>query len=517
MPVDKGAQLNKKVWTLFEKAGFQTKPNSTSTAEHEVELALGKKRRVDLLASAPDLGITIIGSNKSGGVKGSWTAHINDYEEIGRKAKASKVLFVVTGKELDDADINYVKQKNMALWGEEDLAYFEAVAEAIHGYAKYEIIHTLGLRTREEKQIFRALAIRILQPDIASPTQLFMFTIPPEHLLKTCVIYRRAQGNSDAYQRMLNKKRLPQIRDFVTKPGAILPTNIIVHLSDKVTVDQIKDNQLHDSGNKPITLSKASNYDLVVLNIPMEYASLELIDGQHRLYGFTQTEPATRKSFNLVVLGIYGLDRAQRQDTFVAINDNSRRMDPNLVAYLRYTDDDFACQKDNALMAIRLVVNLNRTTPFKNAIRLLDVGEQRITLKGFSGYDLKGLLGPRGLLRKHYPDNKPVQYLQALRIYFSTIRTLFKKEWDNPHRYIIATNRGVSAFLKLLKSILRTEKSQVTPGIAKKYLSALRDNWKTWELDKLSKSYVGSQGWKDFHRDLIKAIQKEYPDFTSQA
>jgi DGQHR domain-containing protein len=513
--VDKGALLNRRVWSLFEKAGFETEPSSQSILEHVVELSAQKKRPVDLYARAPDLGITIIGSNKSGKSIGSWTDHVNGCEEIARKAGASKFLFVLTGKEDHTDERKYVLEKDMAYWGEDELAYYEAVAEAIKSYAKFEIIHALGLSTKEEKDTHRVLAIRLRQPTSTAGTQLYMFTIAPERLLRTSVIYRRAQGDADAYQRMLRKSRLPDIRKFVTRTSAILPTNIIVHLNDKVTVDEVKADEFRDQLGRPITLSKASgDYDLVVLNVPMEYASLELIDGQHRLYGFVDADPATRQGFNLAVIGVKGLDVAQRRDTFIAINDNSRRMDPNLVSYLKYNEDDRVCQKDSTLMAIRIVVDLNEATPFRKAIRLLDVGKQRLTLKGLSGYDLRGLLGPKGLLRKRYPANLPEEYVRALRIYFSTIRSLFKKEWDDPDKYIIATNRGISAFLKLLKSILKTHKGPFTHNIVDKYLRALKAGWiSSWEFSKLKNTYVGSQGWKQFHRDLVTAIRKKHPEF----
>jgi DGQHR domain-containing protein len=275
------------------------------------------------------------------------------------------------------------------------------------------------------------------------------------------------------------------------------------------------DNDLREPSGRPIVLSRAQgDYDLVVLNIPMEYASLELIDGQHRLYGFVNTNPATRRAFNLVVLGVKGLDQIRRRDTFIAINDNSRRMDPNLVSYLKYTADDDICRKDSALMAIRIVVDLNKTTPFRKAIRLLDIGRQRLTLKGLSGYDLRGLLGPKGLLRKHYPTNHPAEYVRVLRMYFSTIRSVFQKEWNEPDRYIIATNRGVSAFLKLLKSILKTHNAPLTQSVIHTYLQALKAGWKSsWEFSKLQNTYVGSQGWKQFHRDLVTAIRRKHPEF----
>ncbi|PYT59651.1 MAG: hypothetical protein DMG35_13820 [Acidobacteria bacterium] len=509
--MNKGAALNKRVWTLFDKAGFTTKPNIQSTAEHQVQLAPDKKRKVDLFATETKLGVTIIASNKSGGVKDSWTAHVNDWEVIGQKAGATKVLFVITGKELSPEDKAYATNKGMSIWGERELSYYEALAATIRQYAKYEIIHALGIRTSEEKNIHRLLALKLQQPTPGSSNDLYLFSIPAEHLLRICSIYRRAQGDANAYQRMLRRERLPKVLSFIAQPEAILPTNIIVHLNDRVIVEDIKLEQVTDFKDRPIVLSRPGLNRLVVLNIPMEYSSLELIDGQHRLFGFVQAEPATRIGFDLVVTAVKGLSIKKRQETFVAINDNSRRMDPNLVAYLRYTKDLAECQKDNALMAIRVVVELNDQSPFKNSIRLLDVGDQAITLKNFSGYDLKGLLAPRGILRKLYPNNDPDEFITVLRTYFSTVRSLFGKEWRDPDNCIVSTNRGVSAFLKLLRSMFRTEKRQLAHQDFKKYLSALKREWKSWKFADLKKTYVGSQGWADFHKDLVAAIRKHYP------
>ena len=98
-----------------------------------------------------------------------------------------------------------------------------------------------------------------------------------------------------------------------------------------------------------------------------------------------------------------------------------------------------------------------------------------------------------------------------LRIYFSTVKSMFKEEWAHPETYIIATNRGLSAFLKLLKSVLLTHNKKITTGPVKKYLSPLKS--RSWDYAALSKSYVGSQGWKDFYRDLAKQIKKKHKDF----
>jgi len=515
--IDKGAELNERIWSLFEKSGFETKPNSYNPAEETIMLSPGKKRTLDLSASIKDLDVKIIGWNKAQReLKQSLTVDIHDYDKLKEMAAASSVLFVSTEKEVSEEDREYAEQQGMRIWGQKEIQYFEAVVDAIDKYAKYEIIHFFGIETTEQKYVDHVLALKFNQPYLKSNTELFLFTTTPEKLLKTCVIYRKAGGSGEAYQRMLRKDRLTNIRKFVTKANALLPPNIIVNLSEDVTWDPVKIPKKDLSG-KSLNLTSAKDYELVVLKIPMAYASLELIDGQHRLYGFAKAEPATRENFNLVVLGIANLPFKSKRDTFVAINDKSRRMDPNLVAYLKYTDDDAECQKNPELMAIKLVVELNKTT-FKDRVRLLDVGEQKITLKGFSGYDLRGLVGRKGLLRKYY-SNESKEYLRALRIYFGVLKSLFKEQWEHPEKYIIFTNSGISAFLKLLKSILKDCQKPLNKNVVLHYLQPLGDKWQDSDLETekiaetLRSTYVGSKGWKDLHRLFVKTIAEKHTGF----
>jgi DGQHR domain-containing protein len=360
--MDKGAELNKRVWTLFAAAGFETRPSSDNPAEEVVSLPHGKERTLDLSARVQDLGVKIIGENTTAPeLKKPLTSYVHDICQLVNISQADGGLLVLTGAPISESDRHYSEQSGIGVWGEEELRYYEALVDAIGWYAKYEIIHSFGIETTEEKSIHNVLALRFHQPYPHSRVDLFMFTVTPEKLLKTCVVYRRAQGSGDAYQRMVRKARLRSVRKFVTRESALLPPNIIVYLSDQVTWTPLEIPEKDASGTV-MTLSRRKDYDLGVLGIPLEYASIELIDGQHRLYGFVGAEPATRETFNLSVLGMRGLTVTARRDTFVAINDNSRRVDPNLVAYLKYTGDESECQKDSELMAIRIVVELLAVT-----------------------------------------------------------------------------------------------------------------------------------------------------------
>jgi DNA sulfur modification protein DndB len=366
MSTDKGPALNKRVWGIFEEAGFVTKPNSNNPKEEAViELPTGKQRKVDLLAELPELGVKIIGENKSRKkLDGSFTAYVHDYQELQKVIGANAVLFVSDHKDFDLEDKQYALEKGFSFWEDEELDYYETLVDTLGKYAKYEILHSMNVFTQEQTQIHHVLALRFRQPFSSSNNNLFVFTASSELLLKTCIVLRKAAGIKDAYQRIVKKSRLSKIAKFVGQSDSILPPNIVVHLSDKINFIELPmPNQ--DKFGKKITLTQKNDYDLVLLQISLEYASMEIIDGQHRLFGFTNTESATTKFFNLVVLGLANMHPKRRTETFVAINDNARRMDPNLVAYLKLTNDETECQKDNELMAIKIVFELNQTTPFR--------------------------------------------------------------------------------------------------------------------------------------------------------
>jgi len=505
----KGEDLRTRIMRLFQKAGFETKPRNKKDKELEVELSSGKKRPIDLLVKAEGLKIMVECTGKK---IDSITSFTHDKIQIGKAAKADKVLLVITNKEIKEEDRDFIHSLEAEVWTEKDIKYYEAIVSAIGEWAKYEIIHSLGLHTSEEKIIHNVYALKINQPLIDSETEVFLFSINPQFLLKTAAIFRKARFEAETYQRMLRKKRLPNIAKFVSKPDAIFPVDIILALSNKVKTIELDNSLLKDKNGSSIIITRPDVAEIQILQLPLEYASLEVIDGQHRLFGFARVEDDNvLKNFNLIVAGIKGLNFPKKRDLFVSINDNSRRVDPNLVAYLKYTDDETECRENPELMAIKISVELNKESPFKNKIRLLDIGEQKITLKGFSGYDLRKLISPRGMLRKYYPENSSEEYVKLLRMYFSAVRDVLRTQWDNPKKYIVATNRGISAFLRLLRSILKTERKKLTYNDIKKYLLPLKSF--DFRTDILKGEYIGAAGWKRFHEDLVNTIRKEFPEF----
>jgi DGQHR domain-containing protein len=513
LAIDKGAELNARVWKVFEDAGFETEPNSKCSTEHKIELDHGVGKPVDLYAKEPKLNVTIVGSNKSGAHIDGFYDHIAGFKELGEASKASGLLFVATGRDLDRDESNYVRRKHIQIWTQRELSYYEALVAAIGHFAKYEIIHSFGIPTEDQTYKITVPALALKQPRWISSrkVELYAFTIPADILLRTAVVLRRARSTAFTYQRILSKERLPKIAEFLKTSNAILPTCIVAHLGDSVDVEEFA-RVVYDTKGKKIKLWK--EHHIVALTIPLEYSSLEIIDGQHRLFGFVKTSQKVREDFTLIVVGIRNLTTNQRSKTFVAINDKAKRVDPSLVSFLRYDEDEKACQRNPDLMAIKIAVELNKRPPFKGAIRLWDYGPQKITLKGVSGYDLKGMVSGNGMLRRYYP-NSSATYTGVLQLYFGVIQDLFPPEWAEPETYIIATNRGLTAFLKLLRSILKNEDRRIDEAVMRQYIQIVKKHWikKTWNTSKLDTSYSASQGWKQFHRDLVRTIQLEKSTF----
>jgi hypothetical protein len=234
----KGEDLNERVWTLFERAGFSTKPNSTSKTEPKIRLPGGVAKPVDLVAIDAKLGVTLLGSNKSGPKIEDFYDHVAGLCDLRDAAGANGALLVASAKEFNSQELRFLRKKNVHLWGARELSYFEALTTAIGPYAKYEFIHWFNVPTTEQTEKITIPALMVRQPAwvASSKVGLYMFSLPADTLLKICAVLRKARSNAFTYQRILSKKRLPKIGEFLDGAKALLPTNLVVHLNDSVTI-----------------------------------------------------------------------------------------------------------------------------------------------------------------------------------------------------------------------------------------------------------------------------------------
>lgn len=141
--------------------------------------------------------------------------------------------------------------------------------------AKYQIFSVLFPKETIPQQV-EVPAISASRGKI----KLYYFLIQPEELLKIAYVHHRRSTPKElagSYQRMLNKSRLRRIDGFITK-GSHFPNNIILNSTTKPVFKQFTKKK------------QAGDVLFGMLQLPRQYASAWIIDGQHRLYGYADNE-----------------------------------------------------------------------------------------------------------------------------------------------------------------------------------------------------------------------------------
>lgn len=178
----------------------------------------------------------------------------------------------------------------------------------------------------------------------------YSFIIQPEKLLQVSYVHRRERSNpeevSGTYQRMIKKTRLNKICEFIEK-GGFFPNNIVLNFTQEPMFEK-KD--------------KVGDITYGILKFPPYYGSAWIIDGQHRLYGYSETEK--RATETVPVVAFVKLKDLQQATFFVEINREQKAISSNLLWDL-YPDiyHDVKEEKYQILRAISLLVKRLNSEP----------------------------------------------------------------------------------------------------------------------------------------------------------
>ncbi|EHL6429662.1 DGQHR domain-containing protein, partial [Listeria monocytogenes] len=197
------------------------------------------------------------------------------------------------------------------------LQYYEELSQHLGFAARYQLLGNLfeGEKIQELDNITTAI-----EGQMGGHTY-YSFSIEPEKLLKLSYVLHRNNVNKDsmpAYQRIIKKSRLNQVKDFVNK-GGFFPNSIIINI---------------DTKSKGLTFDRASLQDqnsisrIGLLHLPKKYKSLYIIDGQHRLYGYSDSKFS--KTNSIPVVAFLDLKKADQVRLFMEINENQKAVSKNL-------------------------------------------------------------------------------------------------------------------------------------------------------------------------------------------
>lgn len=130
----------------------------------------------------------------------------------------------------------------------------------------------------------------------------YIVAMPSEILGKTCFTITREEDPQLGFQRRYDVNRAEAIADYIDRGNGSIPTAIILSAQDEA-------NLVYDSRTKTISFEEAS-------------LSFLIIDGQHRVWGFSKAE----KSIRVPVVIYEELSRTEEARLFIDINSNQKEV-----------------------------------------------------------------------------------------------------------------------------------------------------------------------------------------------
>jgi len=335
----------------------------------------------------------------------------------------------------------------------------------------------------------------------------YAFGLSAKNLLEISFISRRYKREM-GFQRAINKDRVGSIKraiernEILTFPNSILINSLTTLLP-----------------NKPLRHECPIN---VMIDLPQDYSSCKVIDGQHRLLGFSKVDDETARSYNLPVVAFEELNSREEMDTFVIINSKQKRVDTNLVLLLKSdsewsTDHEFFVQK----VAVDIVKKLDEHSCLEGKIFMGYADQKRrdkwVTLATLVRAMLKNKFVSRegGLFQSNIQDvDQPYRRIRRI---FDKMRQIDFPYFLSPsqERFFL-TNKGLRILFRFVHLFYRNAEAD---NISIQFDEALEvlANTINEEVKRQIENFYGEGGAKKAVTQLVELLREkeEFRDFES--
>lgn len=457
------------VWCLFQSMGF-----TTMSSDRNFVLQYGKgdadTQQIDVLAADDDVAIVVEckatkepGKKEKGVFKTQIESMVSQRAGIISRLKKIlnnpnlKVAFVFATKDyrLIENDRERLKSGKIHHFGDNEIEYYRELASHLGSAARYQL----------EADLFPNQKIPSISNEVyaiesrVGKIKCYTFSIEPERLLKLGYVLHRSRA-VDAmpnYQRLIKKSRLKNIRQFV-EDGGYFPNSLIVNITQKVSFSPL-------GKGLPESASKIG-----VLKLPQKYKSIFIIDGQHRLYSYSDSSKA--KTSTVPVVAFVEMDGDEQLKMFMEINQNQKAISANLKttleADLKWDSKNLKQRAGGLINTIAINLGEDSNSPLFGRVM---VGEdkrteiRRISLtsitRGISKTKIVGRFSATEVITPGYfYTGSSQKTLNKIKIvlwkFFSDIEDLATDEWNRTQTDggLINSPNGTTALIYVLGDIL---------------------------------------------------------------
>jgi len=484
---DVSQQLEDDVWCLFYKMGMEKLSTSDFTvhlrtvADSKIGSSKDETKQLDLVAvHGSNIFVVECKSKRELGGKrlpdviremdDNRNAYTRAFTEIlGYKPRLSLIL-ATRNIDVDIRDVAKAREKSISVWNTVDVDAFMELAESAGDGARYQL-YNIVLRKRKARD--KALRVPALKASMGGHTY-YSMVLHPDHLLDIAYVHRRTGDSTvsdtrDAYQRMLEQGRVNNIKKFIEdeKAPGFFPGSIILCF-DK----QLRSEPLLDKKKRELLIDGANP---VMLTLPSEYGSAWIIDGQHRLYGYANSN--LKYSETLPVVAFADKDTSFQSKMFVDINKNQKSVDPNLLWDLyedlyEKSEDLKECQ-DRTLSKIAKMLNAEDWSPFQGKIFVPKEGNKKAPL------NIRAVCNTLRQKNVVHHDNgnlfcgdwdESVEYAaRRVAIFYQVIRDAMPEQWESGERHFVCTKPGFITLTGIFADIVQENLPPIKLKSKKRY------------------------------------------------
>lgn len=165
--------------------------------------------------------------------------------------------------------------------------------------------------TNQNKERVRYTASNITQ----NKKRFYSLSIPMDVLARCCFATPREENPIEGFQRVLDKKRAQKIADYIDDEGGTIPSAIILSAQDVAEIEVIGRGR--------------------TIEFTVDPKSFLIIDGQHRVYGFSLSKSQLR----VPVIIYSGLTKKEETILFIDINSTQKSVPTELLLDIKRMAD----------------------------------------------------------------------------------------------------------------------------------------------------------------------------------
>jgi len=428
----------------------------------------------------------------------------------------------LTADRIESADIVHMS--------DEVIDYYLSLAEHLGEAARFQLLGNLFAGQKIPNLDHEVVAIEASM----GGHKYYSFSIEPDRLLKLGYILHRSKANSNlmpTYQRLIKKTRLKNVAQFV-ESGGYFPNSLIVSLEGGARGLQF------DPFPRRSGQTRAG-----ILHLPQTFRAAYVIDGQHRLYGYSASSRATTDL--IPVVAFVSLGRADQMRIFMQINENQQAVPKNLRntlnADLLYASEDLREQAKALRLVLAQRLGEEKISPLYGRVQVgedlktplrcltIDAVARGLDRAGFIGTFTKTEVKEIGTFYRGSNDATGDALFEYLTLGIDHVRRHLDTQYKlgSAEGGFVFINNGIESIIRILGDIVlhlaaqdgdynpRQQDAQTLYDDAVPYLDSMIDHLKGLEpAEGLAyRQLYGSGAGTKYWRRLQQAIGEARPEF----